>query len=129
LDIDALVLECVYPTISEAVHNRVSARFGPLAHAMAPALLCQLYPRLGIFCSDLCPIDHVGKVDCPLMIAAGELDKYTTLAETQRMFEAACDPKELVVFENAGHVDLHAHHPRRYEEAILPFLASHLKAE
>ncbi len=40
LDIDVMVLESVYPTITEAVHNRVSMRLGPLSNVVAPLCSC-----------------------------------------------------------------------------------------
>ena len=126
LEIDALVIESVYPTVTEAVHDRVSAQVGPLSHLLAPLLLCQFQPRLGISTDDLCPIDKIDEVNCPLLIASGDLYRHTPLAETRRMFEAAMTPKQLVIFVGAAHVDLLAHDPQRYEQEIIPFLRMHL---
>lgn len=127
LEIDALVLESVYPTITEAVHNRVSVRLGPLSHALAPLLLCQLKPRLGISTSDLRPIDRIASVDCPVLLAAGDADRHTSIAETRRMFDTAVSPKQLVIFEDAHHTDLLKHNPKKYNDEILPFLDEHLR--
>jgi fermentation-respiration switch protein FrsA (DUF1100 family) len=129
LDIDAAVLESVYPTISEAVHNRVAARVGRLSHVLAPTLLCQLPLRLGISADDLCPIDHIAAIGCPVLLAAGDADRHTTLAETQRIFAAAMQPKQLVVFRGAAHVDLLAFNTEHYKDEILPFFAAHLAPE
>src|ERR1700710_491119 len=48
LDLDALILESVYPTVEEATRNRLRIRFGPLGPPLASLLLAQLVPRLGI---------------------------------------------------------------------------------
>jgi fermentation-respiration switch protein FrsA (DUF1100 family) len=126
LSIDALVLESVYPTISEAVHNRVSMRLGPLSHVLAPALLVQLKPRLGISPSQLRPIDHIGNAGCAVLVAGGDCDAHTTLPETERLFQAACEPKQLVIFEGAAHNDLLAYDHAKYRE-IVAFLDAHLR--
>ena len=126
LDIDVIVLESVYPTISEAVHNRVSMRLGPLSHVVAPALLVQLKPRLGFSPSQLRPIDHIDAVGCPVLVASGDCDLHTTLAETRRLYEAALEPKSLVIFEGASHNDLLAYDRNKYQE-IFAFLDSHLR--
>ncbi len=126
LDIDALVLESVYPTVSEAVQNRVSMRLGSFSSVLAPTLLCQLRPRLGITTNDLRPIDHIASVDCPVLVAAGDLDRHTTLAETHRLFAAAIEPKELVIFHGAAHVDLLEFAPKQYASTVLAFLNRHL---
>lgn len=125
LDIDAMVLESVYPTITEAVHNRVSMRLGPLSSVVAPALLVQLKPRLGFSPSQLRPIDHIDTVGCPVLIASGNCDLHTTLAETRRLYEAAPEPKRLVIFDGASHRDLLAYDRDEYLE-ILEFFDSHL---
>ncbi len=128
LDIDALVLEAVYPTVDEAVHDRLAMRIGPLHHLAAPLLLWQLGPRLGVARADLRPIDRIAHVGCPVLVAAGELDEHTTLAESRRMFDAAGEPKELVTFPGARHEDLLAFDADRYRAAVLPFLARWLHA-
>ena len=128
MDVDALVLESVYPTIGEAVRNRVSKRLGALSDVLAPALLVQLKPRLGISPSQLCPIEHVAKVDCPVLIASGDCDAHTTLPETERLFAAAREPKQLIIFEGAAHDDLLAHDRERYGE-IVSFLNACLLRE
>ncbi|MEM7384803.1 MAG: alpha/beta hydrolase, partial [Verrucomicrobiota bacterium] len=128
LEIDALVLEGVYPTIEQAVHNRVGRRLGPLHHLVAPALLMQLPLRFDIATDALRPLDHLGNIDCPVLIVAGDRDEHTTLAETRQLYESALQPKQLVVFPGAAHVDLYQHDPELYQKEILGFLDRHLKA-
>lgn len=61
------------------------------------------------------------------MIASGDLDKHTTLAETCRIFETATEPKRLSIFQGAMHVDLLAHDSEKYKREIVSFLDEHLK--
>jgi fermentation-respiration switch protein FrsA (DUF1100 family) len=126
LDIDVMVLESVYPTIEEAIHNRISMRLGPLSHILTPALLIQLKPRIGISASQLRPIDHIKNIGCPVLIASGDLDEHTTLAESQRLYDTAQEPKELVLFKGAAHVDLLAYDREEYQK-IINFLNTSLK--
>ena len=118
LDVDAIVIESVYPTVTDAVYDRVAIRIGSLKYLVAPALLCQLEPRLGISPTDLRPIDFVDKVDCPLLMFAGDADLHTPLDETERMFAEAVEPKQLVVFPKAEHEDLFEFDRKRYESAV-----------
>lgn len=128
IEIDALVLESVFPTVAEAVHNRIALRLGPLHHVLAPALLVQLPLRLGISPSQIRPIDKVADVECPVLVASGDLDLHTTLEETQRLYNAAHDPKKLVVFKGATHTDLMHHNPKQYQSEVIDFLDTHLRA-
>ncbi len=128
LDVEAVVLESVYPTISEAVHDRIAMRLGPLSYVLSPVLLGGLRLQCGISPSDLCPIDHIAEIGCPVLVAAGDADQHTTLAETQGLFDAAKEPKKLVVFPGAAHVDLLAHDRKLYESEVMPFFATYLAA-
>lgn len=124
----AVVLESMYPTIAEAVTDRLVMRFGASGQAIAPLLLWQLPIRLGVSADELKPIDGIGKLRAPVLIASGMLDQQTTIAETRRLFAAAAEPKALWEVEGAAHVDLHAFDPRAYEKHILSFLGKHLQA-
>ena len=118
MDVDAIVIESVYPTVTDAVYDRVEMRLGPLKHIVAPALLCQLKPRLGISPAALRPIDFMAKVDCPLLVMTGDADAHTPLDETQRMFDEAVEPKRLVVFPGAEHEDLLEFDRHRYVSEV-----------
>lgn len=126
LDIDALILEEVYPTITEALTNRTRIRVGPLAPLATAILLSQLEPQLGVAAEELCPIDKLADVDCPVMLLAGGEDLHTTREQTLRMFERALGSKKCVVFEGAAHVDLLRYEPERYQHVTLSFLDQHL---
>ena len=126
LEVDAIVLDSVYPTVTDAVYNRIDMRLEPAKHILAPALLAQLKPRLGISTSDLRPIDFVDAVGCPILIASGSLDKHTPLIETQKIFANAIEPKQLVLFDGARHEDLLKFDREKYELEVLGFLKTHL---
>ena len=121
-DVDVIVLESVYPTVSEAVHNRIQMRMGFMHHIVAPLLLFQLNPRLGVSPDQLCPIDGLTQLKCPIVIASGDRDEHTTIDETNRMFDTANEPKKLVIFQSAAHVDLLAYDPSKYENEIIAFV-------
>lgn len=126
--VDAMVLESVYPTIDQAVSNRIGMRLGPLKHPLLPLLLWQLKPRLGISSDDLRPIDYCDDISCPVMFLIGEQDQHTTTEETKRMFERASEPKELVVFKGAAHEDLLQHDRKLYQSKVVSFLDRHLQS-
>lgn len=129
LNADAIVIESVFPTISQAVQNRISVRLGPFSHVLAPALLCQLPPRLGISTLDLRPIDKIADVGCPILIAIGDLDRHTTVEEAREMYETASSPKQLVIFNGVAHEDLYQHDPQKFADEILKFFDQYLKAD
>jgi len=127
LGVDAVVLESVYPTISEAVHDRIAMRLGPLTYVLSPALLIGLQIRSGISPSDLRPIDHIAEIGCPVLVLTGDADEHTKFAESQRLFDAAREPKKFVVFRGASHTDLLAYDSKLYRNDVISFLAKFLR--
>jgi alpha-beta hydrolase superfamily lysophospholipase len=124
--VDAVVLESMYPTIEEAVANRLRMRLGPVGRPLSALLLWQLPLRLSIRPEALHPIARIGELKAPVLIVAGSADLHTTLPETQRLFAAAAQPKDLWIVDGAAHVNLHAYAPAEYERRIGAFLARHL---
>lgn len=124
---DAVVLESMYPTIEEAVVDRLKIRLGSFGSVFAPPFLWQLPLWVGVSPDRLNPIEHLASLHAPVLIAAGTKDRYTTVAETERLFATATAPKELWLVEGAAHVDLHAFSPQAYEAKISAFLAKYLQ--
>lgn len=127
LKVDAMTLEMVYPDIDRATANRVERYLGGWARGLAPLLTMQLPLRCGIDGNALRPIDRVGAVTVPKLFIAGAKDRHTKLAESQELFAAACEPKELWVVEEAEHVDVHQVAKEEYERRILDFFEKHLR--
>lgn len=128
LEVTALVLEQVYPTIAQAAENRIALRLGEWSRMLSPLLLMQLKPRLGIEAKDLRPIDRINEVTAPKLLIAGAEDQHTTLEESKSLFDAAQEPKELWVVPYAGHIDLHRFLGKSYENKILSFFETKLRA-
>ena len=126
-NLSAVVLESMYPTIEEAVGDRIALHAGKWAQAFAPLLLWQLPLRTGVSTAQLHPITAIGSLHAPLLIAAGTSDLDTTIAESRRIFAAAPAPKELWIVEGAGHVDLFHFYRRDYEARVGGFIRRHVR--
>ena len=125
---DAVVLEAVYPRITRAVENRIRIRAGRMTSVLAPLLLMQLKPRLHIAPSDLAPIKSINRLGAPVLIAAGSDDEHTTLPESEELYAAAANPKELWIVKGAHHQDLLAFNTEEYEAHVVRFLIAHLRS-
>ncbi|MDR7333967.1 alpha/beta hydrolase [Roseateles asaccharophilus] len=127
-ELDVLVLESVYPTITDAVHDRLSMRLGSAAsQALAPLLLVQIPLRLGFGTDQLRPVDAIAGVNAPLLLASGTEDLHTRWPETEALFAAAREPKTLWPVKGAAHVDLHAFNAAAYEARLGPWLKAQLR--
>lgn len=127
LTVEALVLESVYPTITDAVRDRLRAWLGPIGPAFTSPLISFVGREIGVSPAALRPLDRIGTVTAPILIAAGTNDRYTPLIETHALYASAPSPKELWMVTGAGHVDLHAFAPVEYERRIGSFLARNLR--
>jgi alpha-beta hydrolase superfamily lysophospholipase len=126
LQVNAMILQSVYPTIQQAIDDRLDNRFGWLGKFGTPFLVWQLKPRLGFGAEDLCPIQQVGKITVPKFFIAGTADHETRLQESQALFDAAAEPKQLWLVDGAAHVDMIAFARAEYEKRVLDFLAKYL---
>lgn len=125
--LDALVLESVYPSIEQAVYDRLAARLGMIpAKLLAPLLYQQIPLRLNIPLSQLHPINSIKNLSAPVFIISGTADKHTTASETQQLFNAAREPKSLWLIEGAEHQDLYQFAGKAYEQNIQSFLEKYL---
>lgn len=122
----AMVVESLYPTIEEAVDNRLALHLGPMGPWLAPLLLVQLPWRLDLTASDLRPIDALATLDVPVLVVSGAADRHTTLEETRRLFAAAREPKALWIVDGAAHVDLYRFAPDTYGNVVDGFLDHYL---
>ena len=126
LPVDALVLESVYPTVDQAISNRIKMRLGSWGGILTPLLTMQFRPRLGFRSDQLRPLDHVERLTTPKLFITGREDRQTPLDESMQVFDRAADPKEIWVIEGVGHADFCQHAGKEYEDRALRFLTKHL---
>jgi fermentation-respiration switch protein FrsA (DUF1100 family) len=124
----AVVLESVYPTIEEAIDDRLRIHFGAVGPWLSPLLLAQLGWRLDVIPAQLRPIERVGLLRSPVLIVHGTEDRHTTMREAQRLFAAVPPPKEFYWLSGAAHVDLHLFGGKEYEHRVGGFLVHHLRS-
>lgn len=124
--LSGVVLESMFPTITEAVVDRLVLSVGAGGGYFAPLLLWQLPYKVGVSAEQLKPIIKLPVLHVPVLIASGSEDQHTTLTETLRLFHAANEPKELWIVRGAAHQDLHAFNSKMYEAKISVFLAKYL---
>ncbi|MET1077968.1 MAG: alpha/beta hydrolase [Pseudomonas sp.] len=128
IPVDALVLEAVYPSIEQAISNRLAIRLGEPGRLLTPLLARQIPLRLGIELEALQPIKAIRRLRAPLLIIAGGRDRHTPAAESRALFANAPAPKAFWLIEDAAHVDFYAHAPQAYERRVLEFLSRSLQA-
>ncbi len=131
LDANAFVLESVYPTIRQAVSDRLDTWFGPVgsvARLLTPAVIHFVGDDIGVTETELRPIDRIAFLHAPLLFLAGTADRYTPLVEAESLYARAPAPKSYWAVEGAGHEDLYAYDRAEYERRVGAFLVRALRA-
>ncbi|MEO7083111.1 MAG: alpha/beta hydrolase [Gemmatimonadaceae bacterium] len=131
LPADAFVLESVYPTIRQALSDRLATWFGPLGFAgrwLTSPVISILGSEIGVTEDELKPIDRIGEVHVPLLMIAGTADRYTPLVEAESLFAHARGTKSFWAVDGASHEDIHAYQPLEYERRVGSFLERYLRA-
>ena len=71
LDVDAMVLEEVYPTIEDALADRLRLQYGEGGGLLVPLFSWQMPLRLNIGVDSLRPLDRIAGVRVPKLLIAG----------------------------------------------------------
>jgi alpha-beta hydrolase superfamily lysophospholipase len=119
----ALIIEAVYPSLTNAIADRLVIELGQAGRYLTPLLLWQVKPLLGFDAERLAPIRVIAKIKVPLLMLAGTADRHTTFAESQQMYNQAAAPKQFWAVEGAKHQDFYAYSKIEYEKCVLDFLA------
>lgn len=130
LSANAFVLESVYPTIREAVSDRLATWFGPfsgIGRWFTSAVIGVVGSEIGVSESELQPIDRIGRIGAPLLLLSGTDDHYTPLAEAESLYAHAPPKKSFWAVVGAGHEDLHDYGRAEYERRVGDFLARCLR--
>jgi pimeloyl-ACP methyl ester carboxylesterase len=118
------VLECPYQNLRTAVRNRTRAKLPPLVDWVAYSGLSLMAPLVLENVDLISPVDAASNIpaDTPVLILAGGMDWRAIPAEAAAIARRIGPRAEVVVFDKAGHLDLHRVDPSRYRELGLRFL-------
>ena len=119
---DAIVLEQVYPTIQDALRDRLSLHLGSSGTWLIQPFLITMHAMLGIDAEQLRPIDHIAALTAPRLLIAGDADMHTRLKESHAMYAAAGAGSWLWVVPGARHVDLYRYAGDEYRDRLGDFL-------
>ncbi|MEO8665839.1 MAG: alpha/beta hydrolase [Ignavibacteria bacterium] len=72
------------------------------------------------------PIDKIANIEIPILIIGGENDSRTKLEDTQALFNAARQPKEVWISPGAEHENIFEKNPDEYKSKVLTFLQKYL---
>lgn len=125
LPVAAVVADAAYADLHDPISNRMRESGYPLVGLGARLVVGAASLRARVRLRS--PIHRVGQI-APrgLLLIAPDQDRLVSPEQSQRMFRAAGEPKELFVVKGAAHAEAHTTAPEAYERRVLDFLARHL---
>jgi pimeloyl-ACP methyl ester carboxylesterase len=120
---DWIILESCYDDIRRALANRleqhIAGPFVPIISGLM-GLAGEHVFRLPL--DDLNPGKALEKIQCPVLVLAGDSEKILKTSEVEHLYRSIPEPKRLVFFPGATHEDLLVYDPRRFIKAVTSFL-------
>jgi dipeptidyl aminopeptidase/acylaminoacyl peptidase len=123
-DVRCVICESVYDELAHAVDRRFRHYFGVPVWLGGLLVVSIAEQRTGVAIDQVNPARHIAHLSCPVFLISGTEDTKTWPEDTQRLFEAAREPKELWMVPEAGHRDLFG---PEYEPKVLRFLEKYMK--
>jgi fermentation-respiration switch protein FrsA (DUF1100 family) len=95
------------------------------------AVIMPWLPRFvrGLTKNKLDTVSKLPRVKCPVLVAHGDRDRIIPVGQGRRLFDAAPEPKRLVVVEGADHNDLSIVGGEKYIDTLSEFVRASLRPE
>jgi alpha-beta hydrolase superfamily lysophospholipase len=83
------------------------------------------YVAIGVSVEDVAPLNVIGKLKRPVFISHGTADRVIPYQESENLYAAAAEPKELWIEKDIGHTELREYQEDRYHKRVLDFMQKH----
>ena len=125
LPVAAVVADAAFAELHHPIASRLREIGYPLARLGARAIVTAASVRTRSRLTD--PVRAVARIaPRPLLLIAPREDQLIDWRQSLRLYEAAGEPKELMVVDGAGHAEAYAVDPELYRRRVLDFLGRHL---
>ena len=126
-EIRAVIAESAYTSVGDNISEGVRGLTGLPPFPFAPLIVFFGERQAGVDIRVVRPLDVVGQINpIPLLFIHGELDELILPHNSQKLYEAAREPKELYIVQNAGHGGFLEAAPEEYPRRILAFLEKYM---
>lgn len=128
LPVAAVVADAAYAQVAHPVANKMREGHYPFPRLGARLIVAAASVRARVSLRE--PITRVGEISPRgLLLIAPREDRLVSWTQSLKLYEAAEEPKELLVVDDCGHSEAHAVGGPEYERRVLAFLERHLEGE
>ena len=124
----AVVADSPFTSVESMIATSFRGVTGMPAFPFAPIVTWLGERETGLKPAQIAPLEVVGRISpTPLLLIHGALDHLIPVGSSFAHYEAANEPKELWIVENAGHAGAYGADTEAYEERVAGFFRRHLK--
>ncbi len=122
------IAESAFTSLEDNIEQGVREMTGLPPFPFAPLVVWFGEREAGAKIQLVRPIDDLDQIPPrAIMFIHGEKDTLVDVSNSERLYEAALEPKALYIIPNAGHSDLVEADPEEFEKRVLTFLDLYLK--
>jgi fermentation-respiration switch protein FrsA (DUF1100 family) len=126
--IRAVIAESAFTSLREMVGTSFTTFTGLPAFPFAPMVVTMGEWFTGVNQDAVRPVDSIARIaPRAVFIVHGARDPIMPLAGAHALFNAAREPKQLWILDDAAHGDIWFYHHEEYKERVLEFLEQGLK--
>jgi len=127
-ELKAVIADSAFQSASRAVEEGFTRETGLPRLPYSPIALAIIQLRLGVSPGDIVPEDHIRAISPrPILLIHGLADSDLSPANSQALFAAAGEPKELWLLPGSGHIDGIEDYPEEYARRMVQFFDSNLR--
>ena len=129
-EIRAVVAQSTFSSLEENVSQGVRKLTGLPPFPFAPLVVWFGEREAGVRLRQVRPVDDLAQIaPRAILFMHGEEDPVVDVSNSLRLYEAAREPKALVLVPGAGHGGLMAADPAAFERQVVGFLDAHVRGE
>ncbi len=126
-EIEAVIAASPFTSVEDNISEGIRSLTGLNPRFFAPLVLFFGQREAGVDISAVRPVDVIGSISPrPVLLIHGTKDETLPVRNSYQLYEAARDPKELVVYEGVGHGGFVFQEPKQYPKTVLNFLEKYL---
>lgn len=123
-DVWVVIAESTYSSL-EGNMPAISQTIARVSSSYAAPVYWWMKQLSGLPLDEIRPIDYLPQITAPVLFVHGDRDVVVDISHSQRMFQAANDPKQLLIIPNGTHMNIFTLDPARFEQEVGAFLAAH----
>ena len=126
-DINAIVSDSGFARLAPLI-NRYAKRIYHISFTPLVSLVKKVAEiRISAKYDTVNPVDDIKDLKVPVLIIHGDKDENIPVENANMLYESAKEPKKLLIFPGATHVESHSIAQVKYEKEVLGFFKKYLK--